>query len=367
MKNQNSLKNKPGLFSNFIPGKDGSVSILLYGDIGDKEKVAPSDIVSQLLELSNQYKSIAVHINSNGGDVFAGIAIFNALRNSEVDIAIHVDGVAASIAGVIALCGKKLYMSQYASLMIHNVSGGCYGSKEDLRDMISTIEKLEDTIAGMISKRCKKTKEEISDLYFDGKDHWISAEEALSIGLIDGVTGDKEDIPDNGTTNDIYNYFNNKVMNPKSNNFDLRTDIKEAYNKGFISLSDYDYLNSLDNEKSDSIKQYLDKKQTEFKNQKSAEYEAFVQQHRGTFCRFSTEFVNGSLKELAIIDMETFKTFANSSPKKMVQDTIEQGYKNGSKSRSEWTLTDYRKFAPKELERNPALYNKLLEQDKLRK
>lgn len=203
MKNKNSLKSKYGMFSNFIPDNEGGVSILLYGEIGDKEKVDPKDVVSQLMELSNSYKSISVHINSNGGDVFSGIAIFNALKSSNADISIYVDGVAASMAGIIALCGKKLYMSKYARLMIHNVCGGCFGNKNELRDMISCIEDLEDTIADMISKRCQKSKEEIIDLYFDGKEHWITSGEALAMGLIDGITCDKEDVSENGTTDDI--------------------------------------------------------------------------------------------------------------------------------------------------------------------
>lgn len=369
MKDKDSLKIKPGMFSNFIPGKDGSVSILLYGEIGDKEKVDPTDVVSQLMELSNSYKAISVHINSNGGDVFSGIAIFNALKSSNADISIYVDGVAASIAGVIALCGKKLYMNQYARLMIHNVSGGCFGNKEDLRDMISCIEDLENTIADMISMRCQKSKEEISALYFDGKDHWITAQEALSMGLIDGVTGDKEDVPENGTVDDIYNYFNNKLMSSKSNSFGLKADVQTAYDKGFISQSDYDYLNSLNSENEDSIKQYLNKKQTEFRNKKGIEYETFVQENGNVFRRLSPDFVNGALKELALNDLDTFKTFANNTaPKRMIKDVIEQGISgNERKPRGEWTLTDYRKFAPKELERNPALYNRLLEQEKLRK
>lgn len=369
MENKNLSRSKPGVFSNYIPGKDGNVSILLYGEVGDKEKVDPMEIVSQLLELSNRYKAISVHINSNGGDVFAGIAIFNALKSSDADITIYVDGVAASIAGVIALCGKKLYMNQYARLMIHNVSGGCYGSKSDLQDMISCIENLEDTIADMISKRCKKSKEEITALYFDGKDHWITAKEALSMGLIDGITETKEEVPENGTTDDIYNYFNNKFMNSNSIAIGLKTDIQNAYNKGFISQSDYDYLNSLKDENTDSIKQYLNKKYTEFRAVKSAEYDQLVKDNWKIFNQISKDFVDGPLKELALNDLDTFKAFVpKATPKKLLKDLFEQDISNdGSKPRGEWTLTDYRKFAPKELERNPALYNRLLEQEKLRK
>lgn len=110
-------------FFNVIPG-DGSAALLLYGDIGDGYKVESGRIVSELLALQAQYKKIDVRINSRGGDVFSGMAIYNALRQSKSDITIYIDGVAASIAAIIALCGKPLYMSPYAKLMLHSVSGG---------------------------------------------------------------------------------------------------------------------------------------------------------------------------------------------------------------------------------------------------
>ena len=102
-------------FFNTIPG-DGEVAILLYGDVGDGQKVDSGRVVSELMALQAQYDKIDVRINSNGGDVFSGIAIYNALRTSKADITIYVDGVAASIAGIIALCGKPLYMSPYTSV-----------------------------------------------------------------------------------------------------------------------------------------------------------------------------------------------------------------------------------------------------------
>ena len=110
-------------FFNVIPG-DGSAALLLYGDIGDGYKVESGRIVSELLALQAQYKKIDVRINSRGGDVVSGMAIYNALRQSKSDITIYIDGVAASIAAIIALCGKPLYMSPYAKLMLHSVSGG---------------------------------------------------------------------------------------------------------------------------------------------------------------------------------------------------------------------------------------------------
>ena len=89
-------------------------------------------------------------------------------------------------------------MSRYSRMMLHNVSGGCYGNKKDLQDMISTIESLEDTIAEIISGRCGKDKEEVKSSYFDGTDHWLKADEAFALGLIDAIY-DVEAVPDEST------------------------------------------------------------------------------------------------------------------------------------------------------------------------
>ena len=174
-------------FFNIIPGED-ACCILLYGDIGDYDgNVRSGDIARELLEAEALSGRIDVRINSNGGEVYAGIAIFNALKNSKADITIYVDGIAASMASVIALCGKPVQMSRYARLMLHSVQGGCYGNKEEMRGCIREIESLEDTLCEMYAARMGKDKEEIRSLYFDGKDHWLRADEALALGLVNAV------------------------------------------------------------------------------------------------------------------------------------------------------------------------------------
>lgn len=108
--------------------KAASVStIYMYGDIG--YEVASGQIAAELAACAEESERIDIRINSNGGDVFSGIAIYNAIRQSNADIRLYVDGVAASMASVIALCGKPVEMSRYARLMLHSVSGGCYGNK----------------------------------------------------------------------------------------------------------------------------------------------------------------------------------------------------------------------------------------------
>nr|DAR87503.1 MAG TPA: Putative ATP dependent Clp protease [Caudoviricetes sp.] len=199
-------------FFNIIPSENGEVAILLYGEVGDGQRVDSSRVVAELMTLSNQYKKIDVRINSCGGDVFSGMAIYTALRNSKADITIYIDGVAASIAAVIALCGKPLYMSPYAKLMLHAVSGGAWGNASDLRDMATQMEVLQGDLAKMIADRCGMKQEEVLAKYFDEKDHWLSAREALQMKLIDGIYEMAEEPVPTQTTEEIYTYFNNRLQ-----------------------------------------------------------------------------------------------------------------------------------------------------------
>nr|DAV78507.1 MAG TPA: Putative ATP dependent Clp protease [Caudoviricetes sp.] len=213
---------------------DDTACLLLYGEISDEGgegKIASRDIVNELMYLDSSYRNLNIRINSVGGDVYPGIAIFNAIRQCKSNVTIYIDGIAASIAGVIALCGRRVEMSRYARMMLHNVSGGCYGNKKDLQDMISTIESLEDTIGEIIGNRCKRDKDEVKSEYFDGKDHWLKADEALVMGLIDAIYDVEESVPEESTTDDIYRIFTNRLESfgkqPQSNDNMKLEDLKK--------------------------------------------------------------------------------------------------------------------------------------------
>lgn len=195
-----------------IAGKDGTACILLYGNIGNYDDIRSGDIVRELLEIEASYDKIDIRINSMGGEVYAGIAIFNAIRSSKADITLYIDGIAASIASVIAASGKPVYMSRFARLMIHSVSGGCWGNKEDMRRCIDEIESLEETLSEIYAERSGKTKEEIKTSLFDGKEHWFTAEEALAAGLVNGVY-DTEPVPADSTPQQVYEIYQNR-LNP---------------------------------------------------------------------------------------------------------------------------------------------------------
>lgn len=201
-------------FFNIIPG-NGSCCLLLYGEIGGE--VNSGDVMRELIEAERSYGRIDVRINSVGGEVYAGIAIFNALRQSKADIHIYIDGIAASMASAIALCGKPVEMSRYARLMVHTVRGGCWGTKKDMADCIRELETLEGILCQMYASKLGKSEDEIRSLYFDGEDHWLSAQEALEQGFIDGIYDVEEissvmPLSDKMTNEEIYATFNNRLL-----------------------------------------------------------------------------------------------------------------------------------------------------------
>lgn len=202
-------------FFNIQTDAEGVVTIFLYGDIGDYYDVQSVRVAKELMEAEKAGRRVNVRINSNGGEVYCGIAIYNAIQNSRADVRIYVDGIAASMASVIALCGKHVEMSKYARLMLHSVSGGCYGNKKEMQKCIDELESLEDSLADIYSVRTGMTKDEVKAAYFDGEDHWLTAEEALRSGFIDGIY-DAEPVPEDSTPEQIYNLFNNRLVEPQN-------------------------------------------------------------------------------------------------------------------------------------------------------
>ena len=155
-------------FFNIQTDAEGVCTIFLYGDIGDYYEVQSGRVARELLEAEKAGSRIHVRINSNGGDVYCGIAIYNAIKNSKADVHIYVDGIAASMASVIALCGKPVEMSKYARLMLHSVSGGCYGNKKEMQKCIEEIESLEDSLGDIYAARLGMTKEEVKAIVEHG-------------------------------------------------------------------------------------------------------------------------------------------------------------------------------------------------------
>lgn len=181
---------------NIIPGPDESTCcILLYGAIGPYEEVSAPNVVGEIMAAEQMYKHIDVHINSVGGDVFAGIAIFNALKQAKAEVTIYIDCIAASTASFIASCGRTVKMSRYAQMMLHRPSCWVDGNAERMKECASELERIEDILCQMYSEKTGKSVEEIRATYMDGAEHWLTADEAMQLGFVDEIYDTKYDEP----------------------------------------------------------------------------------------------------------------------------------------------------------------------------
>ena len=128
-------------------------------------------------------KTIALHINSPGGDVFDGIAIYNALRQHSATVNVTVDGLAASIASVIAMAGDRVEMARGGMFMIHEPFAMTIGDAADHRKNAEALDKMAVTIAGIYAARAGGSVD-----YWRGlmaEETWFTDEESVTAKLAD--------------------------------------------------------------------------------------------------------------------------------------------------------------------------------------
>lgn len=128
---------------------------------------------------------IRVEINSPGGDVFDGIAIYNTLRSHPARITTRVDGIAASIASVIAQAGDHRVMLTGSQMMLHEAWGAAIGPAEELREFADVLDKQSDVIASIYAGRSGRPQGRFRRLMDD--ETWLNADETLREGLADEV------------------------------------------------------------------------------------------------------------------------------------------------------------------------------------
>lgn len=164
----------------------GTSSLYIYGEISDEtlwgEEVTPKGFKE---ELDACRGTLDVYINSGGGSVFAGQAIYTMLRRYEGSVVVHIDGVAASIAAVIAMAGDRIIMPENGMMMIHNAWARTTGDATKMRKMADTLEKLDGTIRDVFASKTGKDADLIAEKM--AAETWFNAAEALEIGLIDEI------------------------------------------------------------------------------------------------------------------------------------------------------------------------------------
>lgn len=163
------------------PGDDVT-DLLIYDEIGFFG-VSAQDVTDSLADVTGD---LNVRLNSPGGDVFDGVAIYNALSDHPGKVTVTVDGLAASAASFIAMAGDTVRMNRASQMMIHDASGLCIGNAGDMTEMAALLDRVSDTIAGIYADRTGVDVEA-----WRGQmrtETWYSAEEAVSAGLADAMT-----------------------------------------------------------------------------------------------------------------------------------------------------------------------------------
>jgi ATP-dependent protease ClpP protease subunit len=166
---------------------DGVTRVDVYDDIGPggwfSEGLTAKDFTAKMAGIAGP---VECHVNSGGGDVFDGIAIANALRAHKGGVTVVVDGLAASIASVIAQAGGTRVMQANSMMMIHDAFGMAMGNAAEMRQMADTLDKVSDNIADVYASRSGQGDAASWRDTMKGE-AWYTADEAVGAGLADRV------------------------------------------------------------------------------------------------------------------------------------------------------------------------------------
>lgn len=198
--------------------KKDTAEIVMYGTIGEDDNwddVTAKQFSNDLKQYEN-YKNIDLRINSPGGSVFAGQAIYTMLKRHSAKITVYIDGVAASIASLIAMAGDKVIMPANAVMMIHNPWSFAIGNSSDMRKSADTLDKIRDSMLAAYISKTGMDKDELIALL--DEETWMTAETAVEKGFADEVEEsvkiaaclDKDLLKINGQSFDITKFKNFK-------------------------------------------------------------------------------------------------------------------------------------------------------------
>lgn len=162
----------------------------LYGEISDMtwwgDEVVPKQFAADLDALGD-IDTLNVYINSPGGDVFAGQAIYSMLKRHKAKVHVYVDGLAASIASLVAMAGDVITMPANAMMMVHMPWTTAAGNAADLRAMADTLDKVGESMIPTYESRSALTHDEVVALL--EAETWLTAQDCLDRGLCDEVSG----------------------------------------------------------------------------------------------------------------------------------------------------------------------------------
>ncbi len=216
--------------------------LLIYGPIGPDFWGDGITVERIAADLRNAPPGdVRVRINSDGGLVSEGVAIHNVLRESGRRVIVEVEGVAASIASLIAMAGDEVRMYANASMMVHTPKAAQFGSPEDMDDAAAYLRVQREAMAQSYARKTGRPAKEFVDLMADGRDHWYTAAEAVEQKLADTLIDSSEPVLDASTAAAaLIGYINAISKAPAQPRYQLRAHINSAVSlAAFASLSEH--------------------------------------------------------------------------------------------------------------------------------
>lgn len=170
--------------------------IVLYAGIGqdywgDGSMISAKNFSDELKALPKTVNELTVRINSPGGDVFDGIAIYNRLKQFNGTVNVIIDGLAASIASIIALSGDTITIGEGALYMVHLPWTFAYGNRMELDNVVNRLMDVEEQMLGIYAKKSGLDRSEIKALL--EAETWLDADQAIEKGFVDAKV--EESVP----------------------------------------------------------------------------------------------------------------------------------------------------------------------------
>lgn len=217
----NQLKQQPNYFK--VENKVDSADVFIYEKIGEStnwftgETTGMSDMSFVNLLKDVKGKPLNVHINCIGGDVFQGIAIHNALKQHDAVVNVYIDGIAASIASVIACAGENVYLANGGSIMVHDVSAGFMvsGTSDEIKktyaNAMANIENAKESILNIYQEKTGKDRDYLKSLMTS--DNYFRGEDAVNLGIATQlITGRPDNKLKMSLTNMLQEYPQNEQI-----------------------------------------------------------------------------------------------------------------------------------------------------------
>ena len=211
-------------FWNWVRNDNDERILMLNGEISNEtwfgDEITPKEFRG---ELNSGQGKVTVWINSPGGDCFAAAQIYNMLMEYSGLVDVHIDGIAASAASVIAMAGNHVAISPVGMMMIHNPATVSIGDEREMKKAMEMLSEVKESIINAYELKTGLPRKQLSNMM--NAEYWMNAKKALELGFADSILYDGDDEGDEpegmifsraAVTNSLLNKL--KAQVPKQDN-----------------------------------------------------------------------------------------------------------------------------------------------------